>query len=183
MVYGELGMSGSELVAARRARAGAPLPSRPAPSIGLTAYGCEHHEAVLFRELGPRLGVALTVTEQALSESTVALAAGRRCISVGHKTRVTSSTLLALSRVGVEYVSTRSIGDNHIDVRFAESVGICVEGVTYSPDSVADYTLMHWSPSASSTLASDSAASVMVGSTPKRGASTRNQAASSRAHP
>ena len=39
-------------------------------------------------------------------------------------------------------MSTRSIGNNHIDVRFAASVGISVEGVTYSPDSVADYTLM-----------------------------------------
>ena len=40
------------------------------------------------------------------------------------------------------YVSTRSIGCNHIDVQYAESVGISVENVAYSPDSVADYTLM-----------------------------------------
>ncbi len=40
------------------------------------------------------------------------------------------------------YLSTRSVGYNHIDVKLAESVGISVENVTYSPDSVADYTLM-----------------------------------------
>jgi D-specific alpha-keto acid dehydrogenase len=40
------------------------------------------------------------------------------------------------------YVSTRSIGHNHINVKYAEYVGISVEGVAYSPDSVADYTLM-----------------------------------------
>ena len=40
------------------------------------------------------------------------------------------------------YISTRSIGYNHIDVDYAESVGICVGNVAYSPDSVADYTLM-----------------------------------------
>lgn len=40
------------------------------------------------------------------------------------------------------YISTRSIGYNHIDVMYAESVGISVENVAYSPDSVADYTLM-----------------------------------------
>jgi D-specific alpha-keto acid dehydrogenase len=40
------------------------------------------------------------------------------------------------------YISTRSIGYNHIDVNYAESVGICVGNVAYSPDSVADYTLM-----------------------------------------
>jgi D-specific alpha-keto acid dehydrogenase len=42
----------------------------------------------------------------------------------------------------VRYVSTRSVGYNHIDLKSAQSVGISVENVAYSPDSVADYTLM-----------------------------------------
>jgi len=33
-------------------------------------------------------------------------------------------------------------GSNHIDLHSAEMMGICVENVAYSPDSVADYTLM-----------------------------------------
>jgi D-specific alpha-keto acid dehydrogenase len=70
------------------------------------------------------------------------LAYGNRCISVGHKTRIADSTLLALSHAGVTHISTRSIGTNHLDVRYAESVGISVATVSYSPDSVADYTLM-----------------------------------------
>jgi D-specific alpha-keto acid dehydrogenase len=110
--------------------------------MGMTIYGCGPDEAVLFRELAPRLGVTLTITEAAVSEANVDLAAGNRCISVGHKTRITNSTLLALSRAGVTYISTRSIGYNHLDVEYAESVGISVENVAYSPDSVADYTLM-----------------------------------------
>lgn len=40
------------------------------------------------------------------------------------------------------YISTRSIGYNHVDVEYAASVGITVENVAYSPDSVADYTVM-----------------------------------------
>lgn len=110
--------------------------------MGVTIYGCEQDEAVLFREMAPRFGVALTVTEAAVDVGNVDLAAGDRCISVGHKTQVTDPTLLALSRAGVEYISTRSIGCNHIDVSYAESVGISVGTVAYSPDSVADYTLM-----------------------------------------
>ena len=50
--------------------------------------------------------------------------------------------LSALSQVGVRYLSTRSIGYDHIDVRMRANVGIRVENVAYSPDSVADYTLM-----------------------------------------
>jgi D-specific alpha-keto acid dehydrogenase len=110
--------------------------------MGITVYGCGADEAAAFRETAPRFGVALTITEAAASETTVELASGNRCISVGHKTPVTNSTLLALSQAGVRYVSTRSIGYNHIDVNHAQSLGLCVGNVAYSPDSVADYTLM-----------------------------------------
>lgn len=110
--------------------------------MGLTIYGCGPDEAALFRAMAPRLGVEPTITEAAVSEANVELAAGNSCISVGHKTQITNSTLLALGRVGVRYISTRSIGYNHIDLSYAESVGITVGNVAYSPDSVADYTLM-----------------------------------------
>ncbi|GHH19920.1 lactate dehydrogenase [Streptomyces rubradiris] len=83
-----------------------------------------------------------TMTQEAVSEANAGLAAGNRCVSIGHKTRVTRATLTALSRAGVEYVSTRSVGCDHIDVSYAKSVGISVGTVAYSPDSVADYTLM-----------------------------------------
>jgi len=110
--------------------------------MGITVYGCGQDEAALFREMAPGLGVVPTITEAAVSEGNVGLALGNRCISIGHKTHVTNSTLLALSDAGVTYISTRSVGSNHIDVKYAEAVGICVETVAYSPDSVADYTLM-----------------------------------------
>jgi D-specific alpha-keto acid dehydrogenase len=110
--------------------------------MGITIYGCGQDEAALFREMAPGLGVVPTITEAAVSEGNTGLALGNRCISIGHKTQVTNATLRALSEAGVTYISTRSVGYNHIDVNYAESVGISVETVAYSPDSVADYTLM-----------------------------------------
>jgi D-specific alpha-keto acid dehydrogenase len=111
-------------------------------SMGITIYGCEQDEAALFREMAPRFGVRPTITDAAVSEADLALARGNRCISVGHKTQISGSTLQALRQAGVRYVSTRSVGYNHIDVQAAAGVGISVENVAYSPDSVADYTLM-----------------------------------------
>jgi D-specific alpha-keto acid dehydrogenase len=108
----------------------------------ITVYSCEQDEAALFRELALRHGVVPAITEEALSEATAGLASGSRCVSVGHKTPITNSALRALSKAGVEYISTRSIGYNHLDVEYAESLGLCVENVPYSPDGVADYTLM-----------------------------------------
>jgi D-specific alpha-keto acid dehydrogenase len=96
----------------------------------------------MFRDIAPRFGVLPTITDAAVSEANVDLAVGSRCISIGHKSQVSNPTLLALSLAGVEYVSTRSIGYNHVDVDYAESVGVRVGNVEYSPDSVADFTLM-----------------------------------------
>ncbi|MFD5094875.1 VanH-AOV family D-lactate dehydrogenase [Amycolatopsis thailandensis] len=109
---------------------------------GITIYGCGQDEAALFREMAPRFGITPTIAEEPVSETNIELAVGNRCISIGHKTPITNSILLALSKIGVEYISTRSIGFNHIDVDYAASVGITVGNVAYSPDSVADFTLM-----------------------------------------
>jgi D-specific alpha-keto acid dehydrogenase len=109
---------------------------------GITVYGCEPTETALFRTIASRCDATLTIVETPVSESTAELASGNSCISVDHKTRITSTTLRALHQAGVEYISTRSIGYNHIDMEFANDIGISVGNVTYSPDSVANYTLM-----------------------------------------
>jgi len=108
----------------------------------ITVYGCGADEAAVFRAMAPGLHVVPTITEAPVCEANVDLARGHRCISIGHKTRVTNATLRALGDAGVTYISTRSIGFNHLDVAFAERLGIAVGNVAYSPDSVADYTLM-----------------------------------------
>ena len=109
---------------------------------GITIYGCGPDEAAVFREVAPRFGVIPTITDGAVSAANIALAVGNRCISVGHRTPISNATLRSLSEAGVAFISTRSAGHDHIDVDYARSVGITVEGVAYSPGSVADYTLM-----------------------------------------
>ena len=77
--------------------------------MGITIYGCGEDEAALFREMAPRLGVVPTITEAAVSEGNIGLALGNRCISIGHKTQVTNSTLLALSEAGVAYLHEKAL--------------------------------------------------------------------------
>ncbi|MDR2376045.1 MAG: D-lactate dehydrogenase VanH-A [Treponema sp.] len=110
--------------------------------LGITIYGCGQDEAVLFRKMAPRFGIVPAITDAAVSEANIELASGNRCISVDHKTRIPNSVLFALRRAGVMYISTRSIGYDHINIKCAKSAGISVENVMYSPDSVADYTVM-----------------------------------------
>jgi D-specific alpha-keto acid dehydrogenase len=116
-------------------------PGASAP-VGITFYGCERNEAALLREIAARRGVSPTITRAAVSTGTAGLSAGNRCISVGHKSQVSHATLRALRMVGVRYISTRSVGYDHIDLHAAEHLEISVENVAYSPASVADHTLM-----------------------------------------
>jgi D-specific alpha-keto acid dehydrogenase len=110
--------------------------------VGITVYGCEPDEAALFRGLATWFRVEPTITNAAVSEGNAGLAFGHECVSVGHKDHIANATLLALRRVGVRYISTRSIGYDHIDVEYAKSIGITVANVSYSPGGVADFTVM-----------------------------------------
>lgn len=112
------------------------------PTVGITVYGCAPDERHLFDSLAPAHGVTLSTTPEPVSEENAHLARGVGCVSVSHKTPISNETILALKKVGTRYISTRSVGFDHIDVDFAESIGITVGNVAYSPDSVADYTLM-----------------------------------------
>lgn len=109
---------------------------------GITIYGCDNGEAELFKRYSPHYGVEPTIIQSAVSENNASSASGNHCISVDHKTAITYSTLRALKDNGVAYITTRSIGCNHIDREAAEKLGIKIDNVAYSPDSVADYTLM-----------------------------------------
>ena len=108
----------------------------------VTVFGCDDRDGELLRELAAQVGVRPIVTSAPVSEATAELAAGVRSVSISHKTRVPRSVLLALHRVGVRYISTRSVGCDHVDTDSAQELGIEVETVSYSPESVADHTVM-----------------------------------------
>ena len=48
----------------------------------------------------------------------------------------------ALHNEGIKYISTRSIGYEHIDIKYAHSIGMRAAHVVYSPNSVANYAIM-----------------------------------------
>ncbi|MDR2889812.1 MAG: D-lactate dehydrogenase VanH-B [Lachnospiraceae bacterium] len=117
-------------------------------TIGITVFGCEPDEAAAFKELSPHLGALPAIVTHSVSacvsiDSIDSIpATGNRCISVDHKSSLSKAGLQALRATGVRYISTRSIGTDHIDIPAAQQMGITVGNAVYSPDGVADYTLM-----------------------------------------
>jgi len=96
----------------------------------------------MFRDRSAGFGFVPTITRDAVSTTSVASVPRNRCVSVSHKSEITREVLRALHDAGAEYVSTRSVGLDHIDVVAAHDLGLAVGNVTYAPDGVADYTLM-----------------------------------------
>ena len=50
--------------------------------------------------------------------------------------------LKKLHDLGIKCIATRTIGYDHIDVEYAKKLGLGVIHISYSPNSVADYTIM-----------------------------------------
>jgi D-specific alpha-keto acid dehydrogenase len=119
--------------------------SAPGPGpepVGITVYGCEPDEAEAFATMSPRFGIVPTLVRGPAAETSVLAVPGGRGASVSHKSPVPGPVLRALRAAGVEHLSTRSIGVDHIDLAAADALGLTVDNVVYPPDGVADHTLM-----------------------------------------
>ncbi|MCD7949777.1 MAG: lactate dehydrogenase [Erysipelotrichaceae bacterium] len=57
-------------------------------------------------------------------------------------TPVNEDMIRLLHEYGIHYISTRTIGYDHIDLKACQKYDIHVSNVTYSPYSVAEYTIM-----------------------------------------
>ena len=57
-------------------------------------------------------------------------------------TKIDENLMNRFHALGVKMISTRTIGYDHIDLEAARKCGISVGNVTYSPECVADYTVM-----------------------------------------
>lgn len=88
-----------------------------------------------------RLGAEVTITGEYPCLENAELAKGYDGISI--ITNPMNAELLdRFHELGVRAVSTRSIGYEHIDVEYAKKLGMRVANVSYSPNSVANYTIM-----------------------------------------
>lgn len=108
----------------------------------LFAYGCRpFDEEAFFRCHAQNLGVDLGLSAIPLRLDTAELARGYDYISI-LTTPVDARLMDALQRLGVKMISTRTIGYDHIDCRHAAEIGMGVSNVSYTPECVADYTIM-----------------------------------------
>jgi lactate dehydrogenase-like 2-hydroxyacid dehydrogenase len=110
-------------------------------SLRVMAYSIRPDEAGFFVRFSAENGIELATSAEAPSAGTVALARGFSCVSI-ITTAIDPALVRAFHEAGVRFISTRTIGYDHIDAAAARSLGMRIGNAPYSPESVANYAVM-----------------------------------------
>lgn len=108
----------------------------------IMAYEVRDDEQQYFEAAAGQYQVEIIYTSNILDVQTVELAIGCDAVTILGHSEIGSVILDLLKSMGIRYISTRTVGYNHIDVDYASKIGIKVSNVHYGPDGVADFTLM-----------------------------------------
>ena len=101
----------------------------------------EFDEAEFFQKFAEEYQVELGICHDAPTMENAYLAEGYPYVSI-ITTKIDEELMNRFHALGVKMISTRTIGYDHIDLEAARKCGISVGNVTYSPECVADYTVM-----------------------------------------
>lgn len=108
----------------------------------IMVYEARPDELAELERQAARLGVELETTGAVPALDTAALAEGCLGVSILGQGTIDRPLLEAFSARGVRYLSTRTVGYNHIDLAAAARAGIRVCNACYDPNGVADFTVM-----------------------------------------
>lgn len=101
----------------------------------------EFDEKYFFDELEKEYGYSYTGFSGYQNLETIPLAKGYDAVSI-LASECTDDMLRAFAENGVRYITTRSIGTDHINLKLCKELGIRVGRSQYSPNSVANYAIM-----------------------------------------
>ena len=107
----------------------------------ILVYSYREDETKYFKKFSEQHQVEVTLCKDAPTLENADLANGYECISI-ITTKINAELLEKFHKFGVKFISTRTIGYDHIDINAAKKLGIQVANVAYSPNSVAEYTMM-----------------------------------------
>lgn len=107
----------------------------------ILAYSHRSDETEYFKEFSRKYNVEVVLTEKKPNMESAELAKDFDCISI-ITTIIDADLVQKFHSLGVKFISTRTIGYDHIELKKVKELGIHVGNATYSPNSVADYTIM-----------------------------------------
>lgn len=108
----------------------------------IAVFEAREDEMSAFARMERTCPVRLNYTRGPLTADTVSRASGCPAVTILGESHIDEALLQALAAQGVRFLSTRTVGYNHIDLAAAGRFGIRVAHSHYDPGSVADFTIM-----------------------------------------
>lgn len=108
----------------------------------IAAFEVRKDERENFQEIKEALQIELECRSEMLTMENIDSVNGCTGVTILGQYRYGKEMLDALKERGVDYLATRTVGYNHIDIEYAKQIGLHVCNVAYGPNGVADYTVM-----------------------------------------
>lgn len=108
----------------------------------ITVYEKRPYEEEIIKEFGQKHNIEIVSTDEILNEKTLYLSKGSDAVTTLGYSTLNADLLDKIKANGVKFLSTRTIGYNHYDVKYAKQIGLKVSNVSYAPNGVADFTIM-----------------------------------------
>lgn len=107
----------------------------------IAAFNCREDELEFFERYGKQYGADVTVCPYSPTKRNLELAKGCQAVSM-ITTPIDAEMIETLHDYGVQVISTRTVGYEHIDCKRASELGMVVSNVGYSAHTVAEYAVM-----------------------------------------
>ncbi|MDD6032856.1 MAG: D-isomer specific 2-hydroxyacid dehydrogenase family protein [Oscillospiraceae bacterium] len=105
-------------------------------------YSCrKFDEEALFYRFAEQYGIELGICREAPTLENAGLARGASYLSI-ITSKIERPLMERFASMGIRMISTRTVGYDHIDLEAAKEFGVGVSNATYTPECVADYTIM-----------------------------------------
>lgn len=104
-------------------------------------YSCKKDEQIILPQISKKYGVEIGFCEMQPTMENCKLAEGYDCISM-LATILDNQIMDKFKEMGIGFISTRTIGVEHIDLNHAKKIGVQVAHILYSPNAIADFAVM-----------------------------------------
>ena len=106
------------------------------------AFEVRADEKEIFLALAQKYGVEVELSQEVPDLENAEKVRGYEGVTLLGQGNIDAALLEKYHELGVKYISTRTIGYNHIDLRAAKTNDIKVCNAFYAPNGVADFTVM-----------------------------------------
>lgn len=108
----------------------------------ITAFEVRDDERRFFLELSKKYNIEIELISDRLTVDTLDKITDSCGITTLGQSKLDRDLLTLLAQKNIQYLATRTIGYNHIDIAAANELGIKVLNANYAPYGVAEYTIM-----------------------------------------